>query len=185
MIMGIPGAGKTTFANTLSSHMAGIPVICTDVVKAAYEDRDQQILSKVSHNAWQLFGDCTNENIVKGYQLFSQTLFSYTYHLALKLLKTYNTIIIEGLGIDVRRLKDLEENIICVFLTNKNCGAGYNDKLKYRTSKNNNWTKNRQVLLVIEEYLLKELENLDVKYCDISDNGFVVDSIVKNVRKFI
>lgn len=161
LVMGIPGSGKTTFANKLSTMMSGIPVICTDIVKAAYEDKSPVILSKVSHTAWELIGDCTDENIVKGYQVFSKELFKFAYNLAKKMLNTYNTVIIEGLGIDVSVLDDLPEYVIKIFLVNQNKEEAYQKKLIFRNSKINNWKENEKALCCIEKYIETSLVEYD------------------------
>lgn len=180
--MGIPGSGKTTFANRLSCEMAGIPVICTDIVKAAYEEKNSEVFSKVSHNAWQLMGECTDENVVKGYALFSRELLKYSYALAQKMLLTYNTVIVEGLGIDVNALDDVPENVIKVFMTNSDRENGYKNKLRFRNNKQNNWEKNAHHLRLIEKYILDSL-NKASKYitCDVSETDQIILEIKKSV----
>ena len=182
MVMGCPGSGKTTFANKLSAEMAGIPVICTDIVKAVYEKENMSILSKVSHNAWQLVGECTDENIVTGYKMFSSELFKYSYSLAQKLLCTYNTVIIEGLGIDSSVLDDLPERIIKVFLTNKERQAGYLNKLCYRNNKENNWQKNAHTMELINKYIEDNLV-IDSSYYkfEVSESNKYIKKIKESI----
>ncbi len=182
LILGIPGSGKTTFANKLSAEMAGIPVVCTDIVKVVYEEESINILSKVSHNAWQIVGERTDENIVLGYKIFSAELFKYSYALAKKLLRTYNTVIIEGLGIDVSVLDDLPESIITVFLTNRDRQTGYLNKLCYRNNKENNWQKNEHALELISEYIEYNLSSELTSYrFDVSES----DGYLKRIKNSI
>lgn len=182
LVMGIPGAGKTTFANKLSIEMAGIPVICTDVVKAVYEGENEKILNKVSHNAWQIVGECTDENIIAGYKIFSAELFKYSYFLAQKLLCTYNTVIIEGLGIDVSILGELPERIIKIVLENNDIQAGYINKLCYRNNKENNWEKNSRTIGLLNEYIVKTLPGDSLYYrFDVKDS----DKYIKIIKESI
>lgn len=185
LIMGIPGSGKTTFANRLSCEMAGIPVICTDIVKAAYRDKNRVVFSKVSHSAWQLVGECTDENVIKGYALFAHELFKYSYALAQEMLLTYNTVIIEGLGIDINTLNNVPENTIKVFITNSDRENGYRNKLKFRNNKQNNWEKNAYHLELIEKYILDTL-NKGSKYikCDVSETDKVILEIKDRISIF-
>lgn len=182
MVMGIPGAGKTTFANKLSIEMAGIPVVCTDIVKAVYEEENPKVLSKVSHNAWQIIGERTDENIVEGYKIFSSELFKYSYSLAQKMLGTYNTVIIEGLGIDISALDELPERVIKVYLTNNERQSGYINKLCYRNNKENNWQKNSHALELICEYIKGGLCNdSPVFMFDVSES----DRYIKIIKESI
>lgn len=182
IVMGIPGAGKTTFANKLSIEMAGIPVICTDIVKAVYEKENPKILNKVSHNAWQILGERTDENIVEGYKIFSSELFKYSYLLAQKMLETYNTVIIEGLGIDISALDELSERVIKVYLTNKERQLGYINKLSYRNNKENNWQKNSHTIEVICEHIKGALCNdMTVFMFDVSES----DRYIKIIKESI
>lgn len=182
-VMGIPGSGKTTFANRLSCEMAGIPVICTDIVKAAYEEKNRAVFSRVSHSAWQLVGECTDENVVKGYELFSRELSKYSYALARKMLLTYNTAIVEGLGIDVSAFDNMPENVIKVFMTNRDRENGYKNKLRFRNNKQNNWEKNEHNMKLIEKYILDSL-NKASKYikCDVSETDKVILEIKESIR---
>ena len=178
LVLGIPGSGKTTFANKLSAEMAGIPVVSTDIVKAVYEEESINILSKVSYNAWQIVGEYTDENIVTGYKIFSSELFKYSYALAKKLLRTYNTVIIEGLGIDVSVISDLPESIITVLLTNSNRQAGYLNKLFYRNNKENNWQKNEHALELINKYIESNLSSEFMYYkFDVSESDMYIKRI--------
>lgn len=183
LVLGIPGSGKTTFANKLSIEMAGIPVICTDIVKAVYEEKNTKVLSKVSHNAWQIVGECSDENIVIGYRIFSSELFKYSYSLAQKMLRTYNTVIIEGLGIDVSVIDDMPEQIIKVFLSNNDRQAGYLNKLSYRNNKENNWQKNAHSLELISKYIENNLtiDKLLFKF-DVSESDKYIKLIKESIR---
>ena len=184
IIMGIPGAGKTTFANKLSIEMAGIPVICTDIVKAVYEKENPKVLTKVSHNAWQIIGECTDENIVDGYKIFSSELFKYSYSLAQKMLETYNTVIMEGLGIDISVLDELPERVIKVYLTNNERQSGYINKLCYRNNKENNWQKNSHALELICEHIKGNLCNdLTVFMFDVSESDRYIKIIKESILR--
>lgn len=182
MVMGIPGAGKTTFANKLSIEMAGIPVICTDIVKAAFEDENPKVLSKVSHNAWQIIGECSDENIVEGYKAFSSELFKYSYSLAKKMLGTFNTVIIEGLGIDISVIDNLPERIVKVYLTNNERQTGYINKLCYRNNKENNWRKNSHAIELISKYIRGSLcNNSSVYMFDVSESDRYIKVIIESI----
>ena len=183
-IVGIPGSGKTSLANKLSSELAGIPVLNTDIVKAAYEDENPQILSKVSHNAWELMGSYSELNVKEGYTLFSKTLFRYTYSLAKKLLNTYTTVIIEGMGIDIPALSDIEEDVICIFLTNDNIEKSYLDKLKYRVNKINNWEIRKDILKIIEKKLYENYRIIVIsKHFDIHQDQNAIDFVKFHLGK--
>ena len=174
-IIGIPGSGKTSFANKLSTEFAGIPILNTDVLKTIYEPENKEILSKVSHNSWELAGEYSTEDIRKGYAIFSRTLFQYTYSIAKKMLNTYTTVIAEGMGIDIVDLADLEENVICVLLTNYDRDKSYSDKIKFRINKTNNWEKRKEILSEIENYLFDNYKLVEKSACfDIHDEDMAI-----------
>lgn len=177
-VIGIPGSGKTSFANKLSTELFGIPVINTDLIKAIYEAENEYILSKVSHSAWELVGECSKENIIKGYDIFSKTLFQYAYSLAKKLLNTYTVVIIEGMGINLPDLSEVNENTICVLFTNQNKEKSYSDKLKFRANKINNWVQKKEILEEIENYLFDN-------YVKIQKSAFFEISDAEKAMKFI
>ena len=178
LIVGIPGTGKTTLANALSSRMSGVPCINTDVIKAAYEDEAPEVLTKSSHTAWKLFGECTEENIIKGYRLLAQELFRFSLTVAEKLFETYNTVIIEGLGIDLEKIPAENYGVVIFYLTNKMRSDGYKNKIRYRNDKNNNWEKNKDVLKVVENYLVEKLRTLDNVY-EVEVTDAALDDVMK------
>lgn len=183
LVVGTPGSGKTTFANTLSCHLAGIPVICTDIIKVCFEEKSPTILSKVSHTAWELVGECTDENIIAGYQMFARELFHYSLEVAKKMFETYNTIIIEGLGIAPDIVQELPYQVICIHVTNKHSSDGYMNKLVYRTKKVNNWTQKEWLLNIIGEFIKAEFKKQE-KYLsiDIQDSDKAISYVIQQLN---
>ena len=181
LILGIPGAGKTTLANNLSNALAGIPHVDTDIIKAVYETTNPQIFSQTSHSAWALFGECTYENIIKGYTVLSREIFKKCIPLIQRLLKTYNTIIIEGLGIDIDKIEDLQIPTIVFYLTNQNKEEGYKNKMMYRNSGVNGWERDQSILQTIDTYMKQRLSKVpNVSFIEVSD-GYDVKQLVKDI----
>lgn len=182
LVVGLPGTGKTTFANLLSCKMAGIPAINTDVVKAAYLPLKPEILSKSSHTAWQLLGECTRENILAGNKILAQELFKISCDITRRLFKTYNTVIIEGLGIDLENVPQLEFPAVIFYLTNKNRNAGYREKLRYRVDKTNNWAAHEDILQIVAEELFSKVEALENTFAIEITAGYDLDEIVRKIE---
>lgn len=182
LIVGIPGSGKTTFANLLSCKMAGIPSINTDIIKAAYASSNPDIMKKTSHTAWQLLGECTNKNIVSGNNILSREIFKISCEIVGRLFETYNTVIIEGLGIDLESVPNLEVDTVIFYLTNKDKHLGYKDKLRYRVNKTNNWAKHKEILQIIDEDIFRKTNTLKNAFTIEITDGYDLDKIVEVIE---
>ena len=178
LVTGTPGAGKTTFANSLSSKMAGIPSINTDIVKAAYVNENPEVLNQSSHSAWKLFGECNSENIIRGYNLLAHELFTRSIDIADKLFGTYNTVIIEGLGIDLNSIESLKNRTAIIHLMNGAKSVGYQKKILYRNNKQNNWEKNARLLRIVDDYMTERLKTLsNVRTVEIT-KAYDIDELI-------
>lgn len=184
LVAGIPGTGKTTFANLLSCKMAGIPTINTDIVKAAYEPTNSEVLTKSSHTAWKLLGECTRENILEGNKILAHELFKISCDIARRLFKTYNTVIVEGLGIDLESASHLEFDTVIFYLTNKNRDPGYKDKLRYRIDKTNNWAAHEEILQIVDDYLFSKVQALKNSFVIEITDGYDLEKTVEIIESY-
>lgn len=183
-IIGLPGTGKTTMANKLSIAMAGIPVISTDIVKAIYRSTGHEVLGLTSHTAWQLFGECTDDNIIKGFELQAEILYRYSLNISESLFKTYNTVVVEGLGIDLKKYNELRNyKKILIYLKNSRIDIAYKNKLQYRNDKNNNWYAHQSVLKVIDSYIQNKISYIDgaVITIDVADS-YKIEQLIKEIN---
>lgn len=158
-VMGVPGTGKTTFAQALSNDLGTAPVLTTDLVKAMLEDRsDDPIFGKVSHTAWELLGDFSESNLLQGYDNFSRALFRETQSLVLRLLKTYRVVIVEGLGLCPELMAAQDLDCLPILLLQSDPERFQRRKLRLRHERANHWQANDRSLDLIEQHLLREAE---------------------------
>lgn len=100
LIMGAPGTGKTTLAIRLATIYNIDQLVSTDILRTilqgVYDMEKNKILFTVTHEAWQLYGVKTNENIYRGFLKHCTYLYPHLKHIISKAREEGRDLIIEG-----------------------------------------------------------------------------------------
>ena len=186
-IMGMPGSGKTTFAQALSNRLHAVPVINSDLVKCiAACHSDNPYLREVSHSAWKLEGPYSDEQVITGYRRFSEVLFAECYRVVQLMLNTYRVVIVEGMGVSPWCIEGLPESSSRIFLTNRNRDQAYHDKLTVRKSRENQWMQRQTTLTIIEQAMIDRCHELgDVVFGDIEHQDDLVSVMVDQIGQIL
>ncbi len=188
---GLPGCGKTSFCQKLSICMGSIPVISTDIIKAIYEGNNEPILKYVSHSAWKYFGECTVDNVLKGYSLFSKSLFAHSLEVAKKMLNSFDLLLLEGMAVTPKCVDEVSKIAIpmLIYMKSNNVQESYKHKLQFRADKTNHWKERANIMTILKNQIETELNiykpDFEINSIQDSDNKQVqiinkVNSIYNN-----
>jgi len=160
IIFGAPGSGKTTFSLSLSGILNATPVISSDLIRdfIALNNKDNLILDTTSHSAWELFGEPTESNVIKGFKSHNKEVWKYLLPLIDSTLNKYKIVIAEGTHFDDEIYKILEQKAwhkyyIFLELNRVEIDKIYDNKSLQRTNNNNPWLLKKPYIFWIDDFL--------------------------------
>jgi 2-phosphoglycerate kinase len=170
VIYGTACAGKSTAAVRFAAEHRIRTVIHTDYlreVQRLYVPVDRSpVLAKVSHNAWELFGDPTPGGIIAGFTSHAAAVFPAIEAVAAKLARDGLDAVIEGShfhGALIARLRQLDDGVTVrpVLLTVGSLPQlldHISEKERQRApgSEPRNWRANAPALMTIQDFLIAD-----------------------------
>jgi len=166
---GIACTGKSTRALQFAYEHAIRTIIHTDYVRevqrACMRQSERSPLMKVTHNAWELFGDPSTENIIKGFTQHVDAVTPALLAVAQKLAQDGFNAIVEGVHCygevldqlaQVNGLIVLPRLLIATSETRLIASMHHKEKERSPTGEAKAWKSHVKILLVIQDFLLQE-----------------------------
>jgi 2-phosphoglycerate kinase len=193
LIMGAPGTGKTTLAIRLAASYNIDQLVSTDILRTILrgvcDKKKNKILFTVTHEAWQLYGAKTYENIYKGFLEHCTCLYPHLKHIISKAREEGRDLIIEGAHILPfnYELLDIEGfNVYPILLQVNNDEQllnRYDLKNNSRIVKYDGWKSNFDIIRYNEKQTLSHIKQPNKLI--IINNIFNIDDILKRCMEVI
>lgn len=165
-LYGVPGVGKTYFSQRLAEK-TGFQLIELDTLRKVaqnFETREQNPFVYLgTSEAYSEFGNNSRANIIKGLKSVRKAMFKYVLE---KLNSLENSYIAEGAFIDPNNLVEKTKGILVVQLDEQ---QHFEQFFKHRDKSQHN-IASFQIVLEIQDFLIKEAESLDVSVIESGDN---------------
>ncbi|MBT3405387.1 AAA family ATPase [archaeon] len=169
LIGGCPGTGKTTLAIKLADKLGIDQVVSTDTVRACLKsvsDCDSNpFLFTVTHEAWKILGERTNENIWGGFLKHCEIIYSSLKFIINKSAIEGRDVIIEGAHLIPNFCKFIDTSKFDVhfFFLRVESDSGlirrFDLKNSCRRINYSGWGKNLKIIRFIEGKIFKKLPN--------------------------
>jgi len=170
VLYGIPCAGKSTAAVQLAYRRNIRTVIHTDYIREVQRGltapEQAPALAKVTHNAWELYGPPTRQNIVTGFLSHAEEVAVGIRVVARKLVSDGFDAVVEGSHFHSGIIEDLcvtnsyadIQATLLVVRTAEELRHRAADKEKGRAhgSERKRWQEHIPVMLTIQEYLISD-----------------------------
>jgi 2-phosphoglycerate kinase len=170
ILYGIPCAGKSTSAVQLAYRRNIRTVIHTDYVREVQKclapSEQAPALAKVTHNAWELYGAATRQNVVMGFLTHVEAVAVGVRIVVRKLVRDGFDAVIEGAHfhsgiIENLRITNREADVQATLLV-----VGTAEELRKRVCRKENaraqgaepkrWQDNITAMLTIQDYLISD-----------------------------
>lgn len=190
-IVGIPGSGKTTFANAIATHIGINQILATDFVKsvASFYEPKNKFLSTKTHTAWKLIGGCTNKNIITGYKKHLVELRKPLYSVIDEWIEGEKHLIIEGVHIDMNLFNkySIKCKSILFFLevSPEQHSKLLDQKLTKQTANGSykEWIKNKEYMQSIQKFIKDKFSNKNDVV--ILKNNSSLGNLIKSAKPYI
>lgn len=170
ILYGIPCAGKSTAAIQLAYRRNIRTVIHTDYVREIQRGfttpEQDPVLAKVTHNAWELYGSASRQNVVMGFLNHTEIVAAGIRMATRKLIRDGFDAVIEGAHFHSGIIEDLRttntdadvQATLLVVRTAKELHRRVREKESARAqgAERKRWRESIPAMLTIQEYLISD-----------------------------
>lgn len=183
ILYGIPCVGKSTGAVAFAHANKIRTVIHTDYIREVQRgyvsEEDVPVLSKVTHNAWELYGPPTRENIVAGFVSHAEAVSPAVNMVARKLVDDGFAAVVEGAHFYSRSILKLRNVSSDLRILPTLLIVGSVDDLRQRAIRKgqqrasgvplNEWQENIPAMLAIQDFLISDATENGIRVCTAED----------------
>jgi 2-phosphoglycerate kinase len=183
IVYGVPCVGKSTAAIEFARHEGLHTVIHTDYVREVQRffvsSQDVPVLARVSHTAWELFGQPTRHNVQAGFVAHAQAVAVGLVPVAKRLVNDGFDSIIEGVhfysGIidDLRAATgnaDIDPTLLIVRTAEElRRRADKKEQRRTRGSDRKQWEESIPIMLTMQDYLISDARAHGIRVATVDD----------------